>query len=101
MIPIHRRECSFAAIGKLSSQTHLFNLLAVGLKAEILAEEWHHVILKTVSHCARVRTGINLEAVRDSILVQNIVELAGIDSQTVLVAHVNGNGAVLRRLPMY
>ena len=34
------------------------------------------MILKTVSHCARVRTVIHLEAVRDSILIQNIVEQA-------------------------
>src|SRR5580692_7834235 len=41
-IPIHRRQCSFAAIGKLSLQTHLFNLLAACPEAEVLAEERHH-----------------------------------------------------------
>lgn len=55
-------------------------LTAAGLRAEVLAEELHHMILKAVSHGAGVRAGIDLKAVRDSILVQNVVQFAGVDA---------------------
>jgi hypothetical protein len=62
--------------------------LAAGLKAKILTKERHHMILKAVGHSARVRTGINFEVVRNSVLIQNFVKLRGIDSQTVLVTYI-------------
>ena len=70
------------------------NLLATCLKAKILAEKRHHVILEAISDLARVSAGINLEAVRDSILIEHIVQLGGIDSQSVLVADVDRDGAI-------
>ena len=53
-------------------------LTAAGLRAEVLAEELHHMILKAVSHGAGVCAGIDFKAVRDSILVENVVQFAGI-----------------------
>src|ERR1035441_2585947 len=76
-------------------------LLAARLKTEILAEERHNVILKAVSHGAGVRARIDFEAVRDSVLVENIMQLAGIAAQAVLISHVHGDGAICLRFPMY
>src|ERR1035441_10771690 len=70
-------------------------LLAARLKTEILAEKRHHVILKAVSHGAGVRARIDFKAVRDSILVENIMQLAGIDAQAVLISHIHGDRAIL------
>ena len=55
------------------------------------------MILKSVSHRTGVRAGVDLKAVCDSIFIEDIVKLTGVDAQTVLVAHVDGNGAVLLR----
>jgi hypothetical protein len=62
--------------------------LAAGLKAKILTEERHHVILKAVGHFACVRAGINFEGVCDPIVVESVVKLCGIDSQAVLIAYI-------------
>ena len=50
------------------------------LKAQILAEKPHHVILETISHLTRVRARIHFEAVRDFILIENFMQPAGINS---------------------
>lgn len=52
------------------------------------------MILKTVCHFACVRARIHFEAVRDSILIKNFVELCSIDSQAVLVTYINGDRAI-------
>jgi len=52
------------------------------------------MILETVSHLACMGPLIHLKAVDDAIRVQNIVQLAGIDSQTILVTHIDRNGAI-------
>ena len=54
-------------------------LLAVSLKTEILTEKWQHVILESVRYLARVSSLIDLEAVLDSVLVQSIMQLAGVN----------------------
>jgi len=46
-------------------------LPATYLKTEILVEKRHHMVLEAIR--------INFEAVRDSILVENVVQFAGID----------------------
>jgi hypothetical protein len=46
-------------------------LPATCLKIEILVEKRHHMVLEAIR--------INFEAVRDSILVENVVQFAGID----------------------
>jgi hypothetical protein len=65
------------------------------MKTKILAEEGDHVILKTISHLTRVSALIHLEAVRDSVPIENVMQLAGIDSQTVLITHIDCNCAIL------
>ena len=64
------------------------------MEAKILAEKREHMILKPVRHLACVSAGINVEAVRDSILIKNLVEFYGIGSQTVLVAYVYGDRTI-------
>ena len=59
-----------------------------------MAEKREHVILKAVRHFACVSARINFEAVRDSILIKDFVELYGIDSQTVLVAYIGGDRTI-------
>jgi hypothetical protein len=54
----HRHECKTL-------------LPATYLKTEILVEKRHHMVLEAIR--------INFEAVRDSILVENVVQFAGID----------------------
>src|SRR5689334_13148204 len=68
--------------------------LAACLKAEVLAEQREHMILKAVRHLACVRAGIHFEAVRDSILIKDFVELCGIDSQAVLVTYIDGDRTI-------
>ena len=51
----------------------------MSLKAKVLVEELHHMVLETICHGARVRPGIDLEAVDDPIISEDVVELAGID----------------------
>ena len=59
-----------------------------------MAKKRQHMILKAVGHFAGVRAGINIEAVRDSIFIQNFVELCGIDSQAVLVTYIDRDRSV-------
>ena len=54
-------------------------LLTIGLEAEILAEKRHDVILETIGDRAGVGAGINLKSIGDPVLIQDVVELAGID----------------------
>ena len=56
------------------------------------------MILKSIRHRAGVRARIDLKAVRDAILVEDLVQLAGIDAQAVLIAHVDGDGAILPQI---
>jgi len=71
------------------------SLLAAGIKTEILAEERHHVVLESVGYRTGVSSVIDLKAMRDSIPVQNLVELCRIVFQAILVAHVDGYSPVL------
>ena len=56
------------------------SLLAACLKAKILAEKGQHMILEAIRHFAGVSARKNFEAVCDSIFVENIVQLAGIET---------------------
>jgi hypothetical protein len=55
-------------------------LAATRLRTEIPAEKLHHMILESVSHPTRVGALIHLEAVRDSILIKDFMQLAGVTS---------------------
>ena len=55
--------------------------LAVFRRAQISAEERYHIVLKAVSDGAGMGTVINLKAVGYGKVVEDIVQLAGIDSK--------------------
>ena len=70
-------------------------LSAVCLKTKTPAEKGDHVILETVGHFARVSALIDFEAVRNSVLVQQVMQLAGVRSQPVLVSHIYRYASIL------
>ena len=51
--------------------------------------------MKTLRHFAGVSARIHFEAVRDSILIKDFVELCGIDAQAVLVTYIDGDRTIL------
>lgn len=61
--------------GELALQTTFLSTasLTILLKAEVLAEERHYMILKAVGHGTGVSARIYLEAVGDFILIKSIV----------------------------
>ena len=56
------------------------------------------MILNAIGDLGRVRALVHLEAVRDSILIKNIVQFAGIDAQSVLVAYIDRNAVILAQV---
>jgi hypothetical protein len=50
------------------------------LKAKSLTEKWQHMILKPIRDSAGVCAGINFKAVRDSVLIKDFMQLAGINA---------------------
>ena len=50
-------------------------LAAICREAEILTEERQHMILESIGDCAGVRAGVDLKAVCDSIVIEDIVQL--------------------------
>ncbi len=54
-------------------------LSATCLKAEILTEKLHDMILETIGYLAGMSSRIHFKAVHDSVLFQNFVQLAGVD----------------------
>src|SRR3954467_13027917 len=61
-------------------------------------EEWHDVVLEAIGHGAGVSAWIDLEGVFDCILLQSVMKLAGIRSQAVLVAYVDGNCTIAAQI---
>jgi hypothetical protein len=55
-------------------------LATARLKTEMLAEELHHVILKTIRNLARVSSLVLFETVRDSILVKHVMQFGSVHS---------------------
>ena len=43
--------------------------------------------------------GVNFKVVRKAVLIEDMVELAGIDTQAVLIADIHGDGAILLQVP--
>ena len=48
-------------------------LAAICRKAEVLAEKWQHVVLEPIGHRAGMGTGVNLEGICDSVIIENLV----------------------------
>ena len=73
----------------MCSRTESCLLTAIRCKAEILAEEWQHVVLESIGDCAGVRTRVNFKAVSDSVVIEDGVQFYGIESQPVLIAYIH------------
>ena len=56
------------------------------------------MVLEAIGYGAGVRAGVNFKTVRDSVVVEDIVELRGVEPQAVLIAYVHCNGAVLPQI---
>jgi hypothetical protein len=63
-------------------------------EAKMTTEERQHMILKSISQLAGVRARIDLERVLDSIRIEYVMQLRGICSQTVLIAHIERDSLV-------
>src|ERR1039458_5283623 len=79
----------------MCSRSECCSLTAICREAEILAEEWQHVVLESIGDCADMRAGANLKAVGDSVVIEDGVQFHGIESQPVLIADIHRDGAVL------
>ena len=64
------------------------------LEAEVFAEKGHHVVLEAISDRTCMSSLVDLEAVLQSVLIECVVELDGIDLETVLIADVHGDALV-------
>jgi len=51
-------------------------------------------LLEAIGDIARVGAGIDLEAVRDAVPIEHLVQLAGVEPEAVLVAHVHRDAVV-------
>lgn len=61
------------------SDFSVYNLLAAArLKTKMLTEKRQHMILEAIGHFTRVRALIHFKAVRDSVPVEDFVQLAGV-----------------------
>ena len=70
-----------AARGPCPSCSHMSSpSTATCLKTEILTEKRDHVILNAIGDLARVSALVHLEAVRDSVLIKNVMQFGGIDA---------------------
>lgn len=64
-------------------------LLACLSEAEIFTEERQDVVLETVSHCAGMRAGVELERVRETVLIKDVVKPDGIEAEAILIANIH------------
>ena len=76
---IHRCD-GLPIIYQASLSTARSPLFAFRLEAEILAEEGHCVILESISNGAGVRARVNLKAVRDAIVVQDVMQFCRVEA---------------------
>ena len=54
--------------------------------------------LEAVGYGAGVRAGKDLEGVGYAVAIENVVELAGIDAQSILIADVDGDCLILAQI---
>jgi len=74
-------------------------LFAMCLKTQILAEERHHVVLKTIGDFAGMRTGVQFETVRDAVFIEDIVQFLGVAPQAILVTNIDADFAIPAEVP--
>src|SRR5205814_2054571 len=82
------REPSFFSFAPMESFT------AVS-RTQVLTEEGHHMVLEADSHGAGMSSRINLERMGDAVVVEDAVQLSGVDPQSILVAYVDRNCPIL------
>src|SRR5438874_1206471 len=56
---------------------------------QLPAEERHQLVLKAECDVAGVRAGIDLEAVRDTVAIERLVQLLRVHLQPVLIADID------------
>jgi hypothetical protein len=83
-------ECGAAKIPTAIAQTRMRLVIIIGsrpparqlpaarLKTQIRAEKFHHMILEAIRHGTRVSAMVDLKVVRNSIVVQQIMQLSRI-----------------------
>ena len=64
-------------------------------RTQVLAEERHYEVLEPDGDRAGVRARIDLESIRNAVAIENVMQFLGVDAQSVLVAHVDGDSFVL------
>src|SRR5271165_6358483 len=92
---IYSRKPS-TVLARLSPENRL---VASGLKTEVLTKERQYMVLEAIGYSTGVSTGIDLEAVYDSIVIQYVMELRCVHSQPILIADVHGDAAILLQIP--
>jgi hypothetical protein len=56
------------------------------------------MVLEAARNGAGMSAGIDLEGMGDAVRVQDVMQLACVDPQTVLVSHIHGDGPVLPQI---
>ena len=56
------------------------------------------MVLESIRDRAGVRAGVDFKTVCDAVVVENRVQLGGIESQSILIANVHRNGTVLLQI---
>ncbi len=52
------------------------------------------MLLETNGNVAGVGPGVDLERVRNAVLIEDVVQLPGVDAQSILIAHVDRDGSI-------
>ncbi|MDR3721448.1 MAG: hypothetical protein P4L00_07585, partial [Candidatus Acidoferrales bacterium] len=68
---------------------------AIRTRAQIPAQKRQDVVLETISNRARMGTVVDLKGMCDAILIEHFVQLAGVALQTILVAYIDRDAAIL------
>ncbi len=71
---------------------------ALDPKVKMLAEEWQHVILKSICNGTCVRAVIDFEAVRDAILIENLMEFCRIALEPILIANIDVDRTIVPQI---
>jgi hypothetical protein len=85
-----------SALGSRLAVTGIRRMLtAICRKAEVLAEKREYMVLESIRDRAGVRAGVDFKTVCDAVVIENCMQLGGIESQSILIAYVHCDGAVL------
>ena len=68
-------------------------------EAKVLAEERQYMVLKAIGDCTDMRAGVDLKAVCDSVVVEDVVQLGRVKAQAILIAHIHRDSPILLEIP--